>query len=178
MAEFFARALREDARIIDEKCCLVSPCDGTVLHIGLASNSNIEQVKGVSYSLESFLGPKMEHENPEDSYTVQSVRGMYILLEDRKTSVMIPKNRYDVIIKVINNSSDHILAFGGDFSKKADGHLVCIQNIESGCSETLSYSTQAINIQGQPRKVTAASFFILNGALKQNSGLSGKQIFY
>lgn len=77
-------------------------------------------------------------------------------------------------MKVINNSSDHILAFGGDFSKKADGHLVCIQNIESGCSETLSYSTQAINIQGQERKVTGASFFILNGALKQNSGLSGK----
>lgn len=107
------------------------------------------------------------------SYTIETIRGLNIHMEDRKTSVLIPKNRYDSIIKVINNSTDHILAFGGDFSKRADGHLVCIQNLES-LSETVSYSTQAINIQGQPRKVTGASFFILNGALKQNSGLSGK----
>jgi MAD (mothers against decapentaplegic) interacting protein len=65
-----------------------------------------------------------------------------------------------------------LLAFGADFSKQADGHLVCIQNIDSGSSE--SYSTQAINIQGQNRIRTGASFLILNGALKQSSGLKGK----
>jgi phosphatidylserine decarboxylase len=58
LAEFFARSLKEDARTIDENCCLVSPCDGKVLHFGSAVDSNIEQVKGVSYSLEAFLGPK------------------------------------------------------------------------------------------------------------------------
>lgn len=77
---------------------------------------------------------------------------MYIHMEERKTSVLIPKNRYDQIIKALNNSSDHILALGGNFSKTADGHLVCIQNMQSGCPETHTYSTQAINIQGQPRK--------------------------
>jgi MAD, mothers against decapentaplegic interacting protein len=67
-----------------------------------------------------------------------------------------------------------ILAFGADFSKNADGHLVCIQNIDSGSSESLSYSTQAINIQGQNRIRTGASFLILNGALKASSGLKAK----
>lgn len=67
-----------------------------------------------------------------------------------------------------------LLAFGADFSKQADGHLVCIQNIDSGSSESLSYSTQAINIQGQNRIRTGASFLILNGALKSSSGFKAK----
>lgn len=49
-----------------------------------------------------------------------------------------------------------------------------MQNIESGSSESLSYSTQAINIQGQSRIRTGASFLILNGALKASSGLKAK----
>lgn len=39
--------------------CIVSPCDGRVLHYGpVTSETHLEQVKGVTYSLESFLGPK------------------------------------------------------------------------------------------------------------------------
>lgn len=108
------------------------------------------------------------------SYTIPTIRGMTIHMEDRKICISIPRNRYDQVVKAIANSSEHILAMGGVFSKKADGHLVCIQNTESGCSEMYQYSTQAINIEGQPRKVTGTSFVILNGALKTTSGLSGK----
>lgn len=85
------------------------------------------------------------------AYTIETIRGMHIHMEARKTSVLIPKNRYDQVIKVLNNSSEHIIAFGADFSKKADGHLVCIQKIDTGDSESMSYTTQAINIQGQER---------------------------
>lgn len=74
----------------------------------------------------------------------------------------------------INFFISSLLAFGADFSKQADGHLVCIQNIDSGSSESLSYSTQAINIQGQNRIRTGASFLILNGALKASTGLKAK----
>lgn len=87
------------------------------------------------------------------SYTLPTIRGMVIHMEDRKTSIQIPRNRYDQVVKAVNNSSDHILAIAGNFSKAADGHLVCIQNTEANSPEQLhSYSTQAINIQGQPRK--------------------------
>ncbi|XP_031627102.1 zinc finger FYVE domain-containing protein 9 isoform X2 [Contarinia nasturtii] len=108
------------------------------------------------------------------SYTIPTIRGMYIHMEDRRTNVLIPRNRYDQVMKALNNSSDHIFALAANFSELADGHLVCVQNTESGCAETHAYSTQAINIQGKPRKVTGASFLVLNGALKTTSGLSGK----
>ncbi|EDS41193.1 smad anchor for receptor activation [Culex quinquefasciatus] len=109
------------------------------------------------------------------SYTIATIRGMVIHIEDRKTSILIPRNRYEQVMKVLmNGSTDQLLALGGNFSKVADGHLVCIQNTESGCPEATQYSTQAINIEGQPRKVTGASFLVLNGVLKPNSGLVGK----
>lgn len=77
---------------------------------------------------------------------------MCIHMEERVTTVMIPKNRYEDVCKVILDASDHILAFAGTFSKNADGHLVCIQNTDDHCPELHSYSTQAINIHGQSRK--------------------------
>ncbi|XP_044742406.1 zinc finger FYVE domain-containing protein 16 [Chrysoperla carnea] len=106
------------------------------------------------------------------SYTLPSVRGLIIHMEEKKTSVLIPKNRYDQVMRAMNNSSDHILAFAGNFSTEADSHLVCIQDT-SGSNDN-SYSTHAINIQNKPRKVTGASFIILNGALKTSSGLTAK----
>ncbi|XP_058467089.1 zinc finger FYVE domain-containing protein 9 [Malaya genurostris] len=108
------------------------------------------------------------------SYTIPTIRGMVIHIEDRKTSILIPRNRYEQVMKVLSSANDQILALGGNFSNVADGHLVCIQNTESGCPEAMQYSTQAINIEGQPRKVTGASFLVLNGVLKPASGLLGK----
>ncbi|XP_053966503.1 zinc finger FYVE domain-containing protein 9 [Anastrepha ludens] len=108
------------------------------------------------------------------SYTLPCIKGMYIHMEDRKPTVMIPRNRQDDVIKAIKNASDHILAFGGNFSKTADGHLVCMQNVNDMGTEMYAYSTHAINIHGQPRKVTGASFFVLNESLKSTSGLTGK----
>lgn len=108
------------------------------------------------------------------TYSLPAIRGLYIHMEDRQTTVIIPRYRQSDVIKAINNATDHILAFAGNFSKVADGHLVCMQNINDDRSEMYAYSTQAINIQGQPRKITGASFFVLNEALKSSSGLSGK----
>jgi len=57
--EFFCRALREDVRpIADEPDGLVSPVDGTIMTAGMIrdANARIEQVKGATYSVPSFLG--------------------------------------------------------------------------------------------------------------------------
>lgn len=108
------------------------------------------------------------------SYTLAAVRGLRIHMEERTTHVLVPRNRYDQVQKALANSSDHILALAGNFSAAADGHLVCIQNTDAAGTETHSYSTQAVNIQGRPRRVTGASFLVLNGALKSTSGLSAK----
>lgn len=36
----------------------ISPSDGRILNFGQVKNCEVEQVKGVTYSLESFLGPR------------------------------------------------------------------------------------------------------------------------
>merc|ERR1719209_1734978 len=58
LGELFRRRLRPGAREICSLCPLVSPCDGKVLHWGeVEAGGRVEQVKGVSYLLDNFLGP-------------------------------------------------------------------------------------------------------------------------
>lgn len=80
LSEFFRRGLKPDVRIIDQLSCLVrifclaaiinkiisfhwnffnkqvSPCDGRILNFGVVDKGYLEQVKGVNYSLQAFLG--------------------------------------------------------------------------------------------------------------------------
>lgn len=103
------------------------------------------------------------------SYSLATVRGLLIHMEDRQTTILFPRNRYDQVVRALNNSNDSVLAFGANLSLVADSHLVCIQ----GTKDENTYHTQAINIHNKPRRVTGASFVVFNGALK-TAGLSGK----
>lgn len=58
IADFFTRPLKDGARIIDRQSNLVSPSDGKVLHMGCVDKSLVEQVKGITYKIDSFLGPE------------------------------------------------------------------------------------------------------------------------
>uniref|UniRef100_A0A8C4NBW2 Phosphatidylserine decarboxylase proenzyme, mitochondrial n=1 Tax=Eptatretus burgeri TaxID=7764 RepID=A0A8C4NBW2_EPTBU len=57
LGEFFRRPLRLSSRPISTHHSMVSPADGRVLHFGRVRNNEVEQVKGVTYSLGHFLGP-------------------------------------------------------------------------------------------------------------------------
>ncbi|CAH3151336.1 unnamed protein product [Pocillopora meandrina] len=57
LGAFFRRQLKPDARRICDASCIVSPADGTVLHFGEVQNDLVEQVKGITYSMKTFLGP-------------------------------------------------------------------------------------------------------------------------
>ncbi|XP_043924788.1 phosphatidylserine decarboxylase proenzyme, mitochondrial isoform X2 [Protopterus annectens] len=57
LSEFFSRKLKPQARPVCDNHCVISPADGKILHFGHVKNCEVEQVKGVTYSLESFLGP-------------------------------------------------------------------------------------------------------------------------
>lgn len=103
------------------------------------------------------------------AYTLPTVRGLLIHMEDKQTMILLPRNRYDQVMRALNNSNDHFLAFGANFSQVADSHLVCMQT-----DTEHSYYTQAINIQNKPRKVTGASFVVFNGALKVSCGMAAK----
>lgn len=105
------------------------------------------------------------------AYTLPGVRGLIIHLKNRMTDVMFPRNRYDQVIKGLNNSNDHVLAYASNFSIDADSHLVCIQ---TNTGDESSYQTQAISINNNPRTITGTSFIVINGALKSSMGLSAK----
>ncbi|KAI5985073.1 phosphatidylserine decarboxylase-domain-containing protein [Pisolithus albus] len=55
LGEFFYRKLKPGVRPVDNSV-LVSPADGTVLHLGTIDGSRVEQVKGMTYSLDALLG--------------------------------------------------------------------------------------------------------------------------
>ncbi|KAF9527153.1 phosphatidylserine decarboxylase-domain-containing protein [Crepidotus variabilis] len=63
LGAFFERKLRDGVRPIEGVdgehglgSVLVSPADGTVLHFGTVQGSRVEQVKGITYSLDALLG--------------------------------------------------------------------------------------------------------------------------
>lgn len=59
LGEFFYRELKPGVRPIAD-AALVSPSDGRVLHCGEIRGSKVEQVKGITYSLEALLGTDSE----------------------------------------------------------------------------------------------------------------------
>ncbi|KAM4527198.1 phosphatidylserine decarboxylase proenzyme, mitochondrial isoform 2-T2 [Odontesthes bonariensis] len=73
LGEFFRRRLKPAVRPLCAASCLTSPADGKILHFGCVKNSEVEQVKGVTYSLESFLGPQMKKGNEPSSSSFQDL---------------------------------------------------------------------------------------------------------
>jgi phosphatidylserine decarboxylase len=59
LGQFFYRTIRKECRVIasPDQASIVSPSDGRVLHCGVVEHDEIEQVKGVTYSLNALLGP-------------------------------------------------------------------------------------------------------------------------
>lgn len=55
LGAFFYRKLKDGVRPV-AKAALVSPADGTMLHFGTVQGSRVEQVKGITYSLDALLG--------------------------------------------------------------------------------------------------------------------------
>ncbi|KAF9942057.1 phosphatidylserine decarboxylase 1 [Modicella reniformis] len=68
LSEFFYRELKDGVRPIDKDATLVSPSDGRVFHFGLVDGSRVEQIKGMSYSLDQFLG------SPKGSETIEMIK--------------------------------------------------------------------------------------------------------
>ncbi|XP_054852291.1 phosphatidylserine decarboxylase proenzyme, mitochondrial isoform X2 [Eublepharis macularius] len=63
LSEFFRRKLKPQARPICGVHSVISPSDGKILSFGQVKNCEVEQVKGITYSLESFLGPRANTED-------------------------------------------------------------------------------------------------------------------
>ena len=94
-------------------------------------------------------------------------------MEQRKRVKMIlPKASYEQVCKVLSRSNEHVLAFGANFSGKADSHFVCMQHEHDlqGEYQTAVATLPDIN---EP-KITAANFIVFSGALKSTTKLRAK----
>ncbi|KAF2843652.1 phosphatidylserine decarboxylase [Patellaria atrata CBS 101060] len=59
LAAFFYRTLKPGVRPLDPNSnALLSPADGKVIQFGIIDNGEVEQVKGVTYSLDALLGSR------------------------------------------------------------------------------------------------------------------------
>lgn len=78
LSEFFYRTIRPETRPIDPNAQLCSPCDGRIIKMGLVKNGEIEQVKGMTYSVEALLGTTNSKKLAEPvhaiNYPIQSLR--------------------------------------------------------------------------------------------------------
>merc|ERR1712093_190918 len=68
LASFFYRTLKPGVRPLDPRQnALVSPSDGRVLQFGTIESGEVEQVKGMTYSLDALLGTKTPETSPNPS---------------------------------------------------------------------------------------------------------------
>jgi phosphatidylserine decarboxylase len=82
LGSFFYRKLKPGVRPVDP-AVLVSPADGTVLHFGTIQDRRIEQVKGITYSLDALLG--VERPGSPVSVTVASAHNRDMsIVDDRE----------------------------------------------------------------------------------------------
>ncbi|KAK4911717.1 phosphatidylserine decarboxylase 1, partial [Elasticomyces elasticus] len=70
LAAFFYRTLKPGVRPLDPNPnALLSPADGKIIQFGTIEHGEVEQVKGVTYSLEALLGSESPVTSPSSSGT-------------------------------------------------------------------------------------------------------------
>eukprot|EP00731_Ephydatia_muelleri_P022478 Em0015g61a len=89
LLSLFTRTLKEEARPINADHPLVSPADGTVIYVGRIEDGLVKEVKGITYSLDEFLGPgvcdseelefidRVKHKNGAENFRVQPSRAKF-----------------------------------------------------------------------------------------------------
>ncbi|XP_066990979.1 phosphatidylserine decarboxylase proenzyme, mitochondrial isoform X2 [Anabrus simplex] len=89
LGDFFCRPLKDGVRPIDCTDCVVSPADGRVLSVGKVQSDKVEQVKGVTYSLKTFLGECTWKQSTDHVPNDTSVKDDYLhtVLENKENAL-------------------------------------------------------------------------------------------
>ncbi|KAK9451511.1 phosphatidylserine decarboxylase-domain-containing protein [Limtongia smithiae] len=102
LGEFFFRELKPGARPID-KSLLVSPADGKVLHLGVVYGRQVEQVKGMTYSLDALLGEQHPDNASTDSLPID------FSSEHKNPDMRVESDREFAVMNGIKYSLDDLL---------------------------------------------------------------------
>lgn len=107
LGEFFYRKLKDGARPLASAldASVVCPADGTVLTCGVVQRGAVEQIKGITYSLDALLGKK----NQASGMHIHDTSTMHKTLEIASSQTM--HNIRDTqagsnIVQEINNNSE------------------------------------------------------------------------
>jgi phosphatidylserine decarboxylase len=88
LAAFFYRALKPGVRTIDpDPRAIVSPADGRVLQFGMIERGEVEQVKGMTYSLDALLGPASPSQDLAESSSSTSLSQGQLTVPSKSTDV-------------------------------------------------------------------------------------------
>ncbi|KAI3642893.1 hypothetical protein MP228_012448 [Amoeboaphelidium protococcarum] len=72
LGEFFTRRLRPGCRPVHPQAELVSPADCKVLHYGPVEGQSLEQIKGVTFSMDAFLGVGSSLQSSQSANQIRS----------------------------------------------------------------------------------------------------------
>jgi len=95
-------------------------------------------------------------------YTVPKISGLLVSVTKKDTIIKLPQTRYDEVLKVLNTTEESVMAFGGNFHRKADSHLVCVETDGTHATQTISCRTSS-------KKLTGCSFVVFSAALKSST---------
>ncbi|KDN42305.1 phosphatidylserine decarboxylase [Tilletiaria anomala UBC 951] len=108
LGEFFYRELKDSARPISAHAELVSPADGKVLHFGSVKQRRVEQVKGITYSLDALLGLSSDPHSLEP-YEQSALLGS---VSKRERNFQIKDEKNFARVNGIDYSLDRLLGGG------------------------------------------------------------------
>ncbi|KAI1721990.1 zinc finger FYVE domain-containing protein 9 [Ditylenchus destructor] len=97
------------------------------------------------------------------SYRMAKLPGSYVSLSDSRTQVSLPDWALEEL-KLIVEANRNMVGWALDFNDRADSHLVCEHNENSGLFQTHIFASH-----GTTRQVTGATFIIFDGALKSSA---------
>ncbi|XP_064618859.1 phosphatidylserine decarboxylase proenzyme, mitochondrial-like isoform X2 [Lineus longissimus] len=106
LGEFFRRQLKPYVRNIDSTHSITSPADGRVLHFGRVQDGRLEQVKGVTYCLQGFLGPHTWTDSTaiyNENHNIDSAENTQMLIDEKvyESSLKMHKEGTDLFHCII-----------------------------------------------------------------------------
>lgn len=122
-SEFFYRELKPGIRKIDNDALVVSPADGKVLHFGLVEGRRIEQVKGLSYSLDALIGNSSPISCDEIAFDNNSTGA----LEHEESFVKTSGITYSYVPCINKNDENDMLPL--DVDVKIENNIILSHNI-------------------------------------------------
>lgn len=137
LGDFFYRKIRPETRPIADSI-LVSPADGTVLHFGsIQDHRRVEQVKGITYSLDALLGVSTGEQTSEE---IHFANRDHAQVDDTEFAN----------VNGIPYSVDELLGHPGQRKPQNQGDL------ESGTSSGTQTPSTPLSFDGSPKDVSVS----------------------